>query len=82
MQPESSADLTKAGRNLFLTGGELLPPGPDSRVIQGHLEQSGVNAVTEMVELIESSRAYEANVNMIRSQDDALARLLTSAAKR
>lgn len=82
VQPESSADLAKAGRNLYVTGGELLDAGTDSRVIQGHLEQSGVNAVSEMVELIDSSRAYEANVNMIRTQDDALARLLTSAAKR
>lgn len=82
VEPASSAELTKAGRNLFVTAGELLPPGADSRLVQGHLEQSGVNAVTEMVELIESSRAYEANVNMIRNQDEALSRLLTSAAKR
>jgi flagellar basal body rod protein FlgG len=35
-----------------------------------------------MMELIQASRAYESNVNMIKFQDDALGRLLQSAGTR
>ena len=39
---------------------------------------SGVHPVSSMMELIESSRVLEANVNMIHYQDDSLSKLLGS----
>ena len=40
--------------------------------MQGYTEQSNVNVVSEMVDMITVTRAYEANQKMIRSQDSML----------
>ena len=53
--------------------------GTDLQLEQGFVEQSSVSPVNEMIELIQASRMLEANVNMIKFQDDALDRLLQSA---
>lgn len=78
VEPHSNAELTKIGRNLYTTSGKLTPAKPDTEVKQGFLEESGVQPITSMMELIESARALEANVNMIHYQDDSLSRLLGS----
>jgi flagellar basal body rod protein FlgG len=78
VEPESYASLKKAGRNLYESSGPLQPAGPDTEVKQGFLEHSGVEAVSGMVELIESARALEANTSLIHYQDDSLSRLLDS----
>ncbi|MBF9018593.1 MULTISPECIES: flagellar hook-basal body protein [unclassified Oceanispirochaeta] len=50
-------------------------------VLQGFLEASNVNSVTEMVNMIEVNRAYEANQKMISTQDSLLGKLINQAAK-
>ncbi len=42
----------------------------------GWLEGSSVKPTVEMMEMIESSRAFEANVNMIRNQDQIMGALV------
>ena len=42
------------------------------------MEASGVSPIHEMTAMIETSRAFEANINMIRIQDESLGRLLQS----
>jgi len=49
--------------------------GSETKVIQGFLEGSNVNSVTEMVKMIEINRAYEANQKVIQSQDSLTGRL-------
>jgi len=44
-------------------------------VVSGYLEQSGVKPTSEMMEMIEASRAVEANVNMMQTQDQMLSDL-------
>ena len=78
VEPQKYAELTKAGRNMFTSSGRLSPASPETQVKQGYLEDSGVRPVASMMELIESSRTLEANVNMIKSQDESLDRLLQS----
>lgn len=51
------------------------------RVRQGFLEGANVNAVIEMVEMIEVHRAYEANSRMIQTEDAVMGRLINEAAK-
>lgn len=41
-------------------------------VMQGYLEQSNVNVVTEMVNLINITRAYEANQKSLKAADESL----------
>jgi len=51
-------------------------------VMQGFLENSNVNAVTEMVELVALSRAYEANSRMVQIHDETLGRAVNEIARR
>jgi flagellar basal-body rod protein FlgF len=82
VQPQSLGDLVKAGENLFkpLTPPVALPPG-ERRVAGGYLEGSGVRPTLEMMDLIETSRAFEANVNLIRYQDQAMGSLISRVLK-
>jgi len=49
--------------------------GSETKILQGFLEGSNVNPVTEMVKMIEINRAYEANQKVIQSQDSLTGRL-------
>jgi len=69
----SANDLSGPALELF--GGRR--PG----VLQGFLEGSNVNPVTEMVNMIEVNRAYEANQKVIGTQDSMLNKLINQAAK-
>jgi len=46
------------------------------QVLQGHLENSNVAPLREMVDLVTISRAYEANQKLIQSSDDLLGQAL------
>ena len=46
----------------------------EAQVLQGYTEQSNVNVIKEMVDLITTTRAYEANQKVIRSYDSMLDR--------
>ena len=55
----------------------MTPVGEGERdVRQGYLEQSGVNPTREMMAMIETSRAYEANTRMIQHQDNMISGLV------
>ncbi len=51
-----------------------LPGGPEGMgtILQGFLEASNINVVDEMVNMILSQRAYEANSKVIKSADEML----------
>ncbi len=51
------------------------------KVRQGFLEGANVNPVTEMVQMIEVHRTYEANQKMIQAEDSLLGRLINDAIK-
>lgn len=77
VKPRSTGDLTKAGENLFQAAGSVSPIDPtERRVRSGYLEHSGAHPIKEMTQLIEASRAYEANIRMIQNQDQTLGSLI------
>jgi flagellar basal-body rod protein FlgF len=78
-RPGSDQQLERVGSSLFRSNGPVSPAGTDLQLQQGFVEQSSVAPVSEMIELIQASRTLEANVNMIKFQDEALDRLLQSA---
>lgn len=78
--------LKKQGSSLWRdtpeSGSAAVAPLEDRpKVLQGFLEASNVNPVTEMVNMIEVNRAYEANQKVITSQDGMLNKLINQAAK-
>jgi len=85
VEPESYHELIKHGNSLYESLGETIPVVRDDPAAaefrQGFLEGSGTQSVTEMMRLIETSRAFETNINMIKYQDDALGQLLQVVAR-
>ena len=72
-------DLVKLGGNLLtVSKPESLTDVPsETQVRQFHVEQSGVDPVVEMVNMLEGQRAFEANAKMISYQDTTLSELNT-----
>jgi len=82
VEPTSLGDLSKVGENLFLPLAEVEPlPAEFRSVAQGFIEGSGTSAVREMTDMIETTRAYEANVNMIRHHDQIYGTLISRVLK-
>lgn len=71
--------LRKIGNNLYRMAldeqGEEIPAEEEpfeGEVLQGYLEGSNVNAISEMVEMITLLRDFEASQRVIRAQDEML----------
>lgn len=64
--------LAKYGENLYraVEGATVIEANP--RFVQGYLEMSNVNIVSEMVDLIDVTRAYESNQKLIQAMDETL----------
>lgn len=76
-QPESLGDLVKVGSNAFRPLGPIAPVATEARDIrQGYLEQSSISSTSEMMAMIETSRAFEANTKLIQHQDGMMSQLL------
>ncbi|MFN0056832.1 MAG: flagellar hook-basal body protein [Planctomycetota bacterium] len=69
------------GDNLYRYTGATPIASASGRVRQGFLERSGVNPVTEMVQLIRTFRAYESNQRLITQQDQALGRAVNDVGR-
>jgi len=73
----SLGDLARAGENFFLPLAETVEVSPEERSVRsGYLEMSAVRPTLEMTQLIEASRAYEANIKMIQNQDNVIGSLV------
>ena len=64
--------LSSYGENMYepVEGARMIDA--DATVAQGYLEMSNVNMVTEMVDMIAVTRAYETNQKMIQTVDKVL----------
>ncbi len=71
------AGLDSIGKNLFMpttASGDAITGSPGEEgvgtLMQGFLEQSNVNVVKEMIDLIVSQRAYESSSRVVRAADE------------
>jgi len=81
-QPEET--LRKVGENLFQVseGTVVVPQAADNvAVSQGFVEASNVNVAKEMIEMMISLRAYEANQKAIHSQDEMLGKAVNEVGR-
>ena len=77
VRPRSMGDLVKIGDNLFSPLAPAQPvPDEERQVLWHQVEQSTVKPAAEMMEIIEASRAFEMNVNMIHTQDEVMGTLI------
>lgn len=68
--------LSKAGANVYDARGQEPLPGT-GRIRQGALETSAVSPAAELAAMILAQRGYDANMQMIRLQDQSLADLIS-----
>ena len=75
----NEAGLEAMGQNLFLetqASGAPIVDNPDvegfGSLLQGYLETSNVNPVSEITELVSAQRAYEMNSKIIQTSDQML----------
>jgi flagellar basal-body rod protein FlgG len=78
--------LEKQGSSLYResdTSGPamVMASGSRPKVLQGFVEAANVDPVTEMVQMIEVNRAYEANQKVIQTEEAALGVLINQVAK-
>jgi flagellar basal-body rod protein FlgF len=77
--------LEKQGNSYWRTTDESGPAAvlqaDKPRVRQGYLEGANVNAVQEMVEMIEVNRAYDANQKTIQTEDSLIGKLWDEVVK-
>lgn len=70
--------LKKYGENMYtLVDGGIEQPA-NATIAQGYLEMSNINVVSEMVEMISITRAYEANQKAIHTADSMLDKSVNS----
>lgn len=55
---------------------QIIPADKRPKIRQGFLESANVNPVTEMVQMIEVNRSYEANQKLIQAEDGLLGKLI------
>lgn len=70
--------LTKIGASRFRADASGTEQLVRPQLMQGFVEDSGVEPVREMTNMMEAARAYQLNAQMITLQDQSLARLLSS----
>lgn len=69
--PNDPLDLTRQGGTRFATAGGW-QEAEGSRVVQGFLEGSNVNPVSEITRMIEVSRAYELGQSFMDKEDERI----------
>jgi flagellar basal body rod protein FlgG len=77
VQPADTANLRKEGRDaLRLVGGRTKPAPTDTLVRQFNLEESTVDAVAALAELVKVSRGIEFSTRLMQTQDQMTGRLI------
>lgn len=73
--------LQKVGRNLYEAVGVLPEQVDDAGIMQGYVEASNVNAITEMVQMVEAMRGFEMYQKVIQAYDAVNEQAASSIAK-
>jgi flagellar basal-body rod protein FlgF len=80
VQFQNEQGLTPIGNNLYSTD-ETPQPSTDGRFVQGAIEQSNVQSITEMTRMIEVSRTYQQVVHLLDLENDRQSRAIQRLGK-
>jgi flagellar basal-body rod protein FlgF len=72
--------MRQVGNGMYTTD-ETPTPADESSVVQGALEQSNVQPVTEITQMIQIMRSYEQTVNLIGQENTRMDNALTVLSK-
>ncbi|MCR5690995.1 MAG: flagellar basal-body rod protein FlgF [Eubacterium sp.] len=73
--------LEKYGNTMYEPVDGATEKDADAQLLQGYTEQSNVNVVREMVDMITVTRAYEAGQKVVRAYDSMLDRAVNSVGR-
>lgn len=69
--PADPSQLTREGGTVFIPNGEI-EPAQNGRMMQGFLEESNVNPITQIGRMIEVQRAYELGQTFMEKEDERI----------
>ena len=72
VRPVEPLAMARGAGTTFDPGPAGFEPAPEGQVLQGHLEASNVNAVSEIARMIEVQRAYELGQSFLDREDQRL----------
>ncbi len=80
---ENNESMIKYGESYFIMAEGIEPQETEfnAMALQGYLEMSNVETITEMVEMINLFRGYESNQKVIRSYDDMMSKAANEIGK-
>lgn len=80
---EDPRTLQKEGRGYYLPGGPTAPVADDSvtRVRHAAVEESNIDTINSMVDLVAIQRAYAANLDALRTMDGVLGTITNEVGK-
>lgn len=78
---ENSKDLKKYGNNLITANENAGVNEFTGKIIQGSIETSNINSITEMVDMINVMRTYEANQKVLRAHDETLEKAVSEVGR-
>ena len=69
--PQDPGEVVKAGDNVFRhrSGGQIARRAADGRLLQRYVEQSAVNPITTLKDLVASVKSVQANIKMMQYHD-------------
>ncbi|MFD1852153.1 flagellar hook-basal body protein [Oceanobacillus bengalensis] len=70
-------DLVKEGNDLFNGEAGAVPPGATYSVKQGFLEQSNVDALQTMTDMMTSYRLFETNQRVLKAYDESMGKAVS-----
>ncbi|MFP4697168.1 MAG: flagellar hook-basal body protein [Eubacteriales bacterium] len=74
-------DARKIGDNLYSIEEDVEPMEFEGQVLQGFLEESNVNSIREMVDMINVMRSFESNQKVVQTQDETLGKAVNDIAR-
>ena len=69
-QPGDPLKMTHTGGTLFAS--ETVVPAEDAKILQGFVEESNVNPISEIARMIEVQRAYEMGQGFLEKEDERM----------
>ena len=76
---ENNQKLLKVADTMFEnTSGNMMQPAENVRVVQGAVEKSNVDPITEMTEMIKLQRSYEMVQSMIDEEHDRISNTIST----
>lgn len=80
VQPVAADDLVREGGVMFRADGGF-EPAENARVLQGFVEASNVDPITQLARMIEIQRAYEMGQSFLDSEDERVRRAMDAMMK-